>query len=189
MQKQAAAIQVQPNPDSTGKHEDRGIAGLMGLLGVLLQKYPKRKAEIGSKLIPHLLQQCLLQVAKGPGIPDDGSKVERRSPACRAAGLRLLPVLMRDCLANLQLVLDYIAQFSRSASWRTNKASDWAIARADDEKSATGYVGLKNLGCICYMISLFQQLFMIPSLRDDILAVEDPNHENQEPGENMLYQF
>lgn len=56
MQKQAAAIQVQPSPDSTGKHEDRGIVGLMGLLGVLLQKYPKRKAEIGSKLIPHLLQ-------------------------------------------------------------------------------------------------------------------------------------
>lgn len=30
---------------------------------------------------------------------------------------------------------------------------------------------------------------MIPSVRDDILAVEDPNHGNQEPAENMFYQL
>lgn len=125
-----------------------------------------------------------------PGaVGQSSSQNERRGQASRVPGLRLLPILMRDCLANLKVVLDHIAKFSRSASWRTNKASDWEIARADDEKSSTGYVGLKNLGCICYMISLFQQLFMIPSLREDILAVEDPNHDNQGPSENMLYQF
>jgi len=30
---------------------------------------------------------------------------------------------------------------------------------------------------------------MIPSFRDDLLAVEDPNHENQQTDENMFYQF
>jgi len=30
---------------------------------------------------------------------------------------------------------------------------------------------------------------MVPSLREDILAVEDPNHDNQEPDENMYYQL
>ena len=67
--------------------------------------------------------------------------------------------------------------------------SDWQITHFDDEKSSTGYVGLKNLGCICYMLSQFQQFFMIPSFRDDLLAVEDPNHENQQTDENMFYQF
>jgi len=36
------------------------------------------------------------------------------------------------------------------------------------------------------MISLFQQLFMVPSFRDDLLAVDDPNHDDQPPDENMF---
>ena len=79
MQRQAADVQAQQSPETPGRQEDRGVAGTLSLLGVLLQKYPKRKAEIGSKLIPHLLQQCLLQLPKGPGAPDDANKVERRS--------------------------------------------------------------------------------------------------------------
>lgn len=98
-------------------------------------------------------------------------------------------MLSRDCLQNLRVVLDYIKEFSGRASWRTNKASDWAITHLDDEKSSAGYVGVKNLGCICYMISLFQQLFMVPGFQTDLLAVEDPNHDGQEQDENMFYQF
>ena len=149
-------LQGAERTEAAAKHEDRCFVGMVTLLGVLLQKYPQRKAEIGCKLVPHLLQQCLFQVPQGAGSVQVASKAARRSQACRAAGLRLLPVLTRDCLSNLQLVLDYIGDFSRRASWRTNKLSDWAITHLDDEKSSTGYVGLKNLGCICYMISLFQ---------------------------------
>ena len=52
-------------------------------------------------------------------------------------------------------------------------------------RSATGYVGLKNFSCTCYMNSLIQQLFMIPNLRKGILSTEvtDPV-----PDENILYQ-
>jgi ubiquitin carboxyl-terminal hydrolase 9/24 len=57
----------------------------------------------------------------------------------------------------------------------------------ESEKSSTGYVGLKNLGCICYMNSLFQQIFMINSLRNDILSVRDNSNDSKE--ENMLYQL
>jgi len=60
-------------------------------------------------------------------------------------------------------------------SWRTNKDLDWNISLMDSEKSSTGYVGIKNLGCICYMNSLFQQLFMISNLRNDILSVPTLN--------------
>ena len=38
-----------------------------------------------------------------------------------------------------------------------------------DVKSATGYAGLVNLGCICYMNASNQQLFMIPELRRGLL--------------------
>ena len=79
-----------------------------------------------------------------------------KSMTTRKSALRLLSVLSRDCLDNLNAILLYIKDFGKQASWRTNKTSDWSIAHQDDEKSSTGYVGLKNLGCICYMISFFQ---------------------------------
>ena len=44
-----------------------------------------------------------------------------------------------------------------------------------------GHVGLKNLGCICYMNSMLQQFFMVPSFRRALLQVEDgtaPNTKN-----------
>jgi ubiquitin carboxyl-terminal hydrolase 9/24 len=45
-------------------------------------------------------------------------------------------------------------KFNQKPSWRTNKESDWNIRLYEDEKSITGHVGIKNLGCICYMNSL-----------------------------------
>lgn len=47
-------------------------------------------------------------------------------------------------------------QFQQNATWRTKKENDWNVKLFDDEKSTTGYVGIKNLGCICYMNSLNQ---------------------------------
>lgn len=35
-----------------------------------------------------------------------------------------------------------------------------------------GFVGLKNAGATCYMNSVIQQLYMIPSIRNSILAIE-----------------
>ncbi|KAL3243878.1 hypothetical protein MRX96_047335 [Rhipicephalus microplus] len=44
-----------------------------------------------------------------------------------------------------------------------------------------GFVGLKNAGATCYMNSVLQQLYMIESIREGILAVEgattDPNED------------
>ena len=56
----------------------------------------------------------------------------------------------------------------------------------DEDKSSTGYVGIKNLGCICYIISLFQQLYMNHGFRDSLLSIEDPNHDKNEPDDNMF---
>ena len=41
-------------------------------------------------------------------------------------------------------------------------------------RAASGYVGLRNFGCTCYMNSLIQQLFMIPEFRAGILKAELP---------------
>ncbi len=42
-----------------------------------------------------------------------------------------------------------------------------------NQRSSTGYAGLKNLGNICYMNSMIQQLFMNRSFRHLLLRIDD----------------
>ena len=73
--------------------------------------------------------------------------------------------------------------------WRTPRGIDWAITTVNkQEKSSTGFVGLKNIACICYMNSIMQNLFMIPAFKKAMIEVEDrqigvPN------SENVIYQI
>lgn len=165
--------------------EDYLLSGNMDLLRVLLQKFPQSKASVGDILTHHLIHNCLFESSQG------GTISRNRPPKCKSTNsrtnaLHLLGVLCRDCPRNLDLVLRYLHEFNHNPSWRTNKDQDWNISMMDSEKSSTGYVGLKNLGCICYMNSLFQQLFMIGSLRTDLLSVHD---QSADKDESMLYQL
>jgi ubiquitin carboxyl-terminal hydrolase 9/24 len=57
-------------------------------------------------------------------------------------------------------------------------------------KQASGYVGLKNFGCTCYMNSLLQQLFMTPALKREFLAVTFPaDYDQEQLDDNLLYQL
>jgi len=61
----------------------------------------------------------------------------------RQTALQLVAVLSRDCLENLTVVLDYMKALQGSATWRTKKETDWEVKLYNDEKSATGRVGIK----------------------------------------------
>jgi ubiquitin carboxyl-terminal hydrolase 9/24 len=167
----AAGIFAREGQETDTKKKDEILIGMLGVLQGLLQKYPSKKKEIGAKLVPHLLKDCLFQIPSNTGTTAGVTKSKCKTRGSRQAALKLLAVLSRDSLDNLSVVIEYIKEFGGRASWRTNKSSDWAITHLDDEKSSAGYVGLKNLGCICYMISLFQQLYMVPGFRQDILTI------------------
>jgi ubiquitin carboxyl-terminal hydrolase 9/24 len=162
----------------------------MTVLRCLLQKFPHLKKRVGQKLIEPLVKDFLFQIPQGA---DQGGKA-MNFPKCknsrsRVVAMNLLAVLTRDCLENLNYVLDFMKDYNQNASWRTKKDSDWNIMPSEDEKSSSGYLGIKNLGCICYMISLFQQLFSIETFRNSILEIEDPNNGNEKAEDNMFYQF
>ena len=56
-------------------------------------------------------------------------------------------------------------------------------------KSKTGYVGLLNPGCICYMNSILQQFYMIPQLRQGIFNFQVEIEENEDIQKNLMYQL
>jgi len=43
----------------------------------------------------------------------------------------------------------------------------------DNQRSSTGYVGLKNLANICYINSMMQQLYMNKNFRYLVLRIKD----------------
>jgi ubiquitin carboxyl-terminal hydrolase 34 len=49
---------------------------------------------------------------------------------------------------------------------------DWKYAPSGLTKSEK-YVGIRNLGCICYMNSMLQQLYHVPAFRYQLLRADD----------------
>jgi len=49
----------------------------------------------------------------------------------------------------------------------------WNYQPPSQSVSQQKYVGLRNLGCICYMNSMNQQFFNIPAFRYSLLSVDD----------------
>ena len=62
---------------------------------------------------------------------------------------------------------------------------------------AFGHVGLKNNGCICYLNSILQQMYMVPSFRYAIMSVDDKKDKNNQMSlffnnhfdDNLLHQL
>ena len=63
--------------------------------------------------------------------------------------------------------------------------------RSESSKGRSeGYVGLKNLGCICYMNSIMQQIYMVPTFRYAILQSDDHKEiETNTFDDNLLHQL
>lgn len=59
--------------------------------------------------------------------------------------------------------------------------TEWDYLPPVGPRPPRGFVGLKNAGATCYMNSVIQQLYMVPSIRSGILAAEgavtDPNED------------
>ena len=114
----------------------------------------------------------------------------------RTQGYRLLYDLMqklkpKEMAEFLEFYLwPMIKDLSRPSKWKhepsTKKRSDMA---------SYNFAGIKNYGCICYMISMIQQFYMIPQLRYSIFKAVDntppdvKEYNGRTIDDNMLRQF
>lgn len=84
-------------------------------------------------------------------------------------------------------MLPLMSHVQRAESWNYTPPS--ASGRSQE------FVGLRNLGCICYMNSMLQQFFAIPTFRYNLLCVDDnkPDDIQEYKGnpvdDNMLHQL
>ncbi|EHB14576.1 Putative ubiquitin carboxyl-terminal hydrolase FAF-X [Heterocephalus glaber] len=90
------------------------------------------------------------------------------------AGFELLVALAVGCVRNLKQIVDSLTEmyYIGTAITTCEALTEWEYLPPVGPHPPKGFVGLKNAGATCYMNSVIQQLYMIPSIRNGILAIE-----------------
>lgn len=140
-------ITGKPFYERSHNEKDCALIGIFNLISSLLKRLPERTFEIGQTkgLLNELLGPCLFETPRKSIKADVYPKC--KSYQSRCAAFNLIFILASECNQNLRVIMNYLLPLHLKAEWRTKSISDWNIIPKINEKSETGYVGLKNLGC------------------------------------------
>ena len=135
--------------------------------------------------------QTMLEFIQGKRQKKSKKKVESKSrEAAYALILSLVgksPVIMANFLR--QQVQPLLDKIQKPKIWNYQPPVNSQSQRSQK------HVGLRNLGCICYMNSMMQQFYMVPAFRYNILCADDkaaPNwvdYKNEQIDDNLLHQI
>ncbi|KAM9486437.1 ubiquitin carboxyl-terminal hydrolase 9X isoform 7-T7 [Clarias gariepinus] len=130
----------------------------------------------GANLIKELIDDFIfpasnvyLQYMKSGEFPPEQAIPVCSSPATITAGFELLVALAVGCVRNLRQIVDTLTDMYYSGC---EALTEWEYLPPVGPRPTKGFVGLKNAGATCYMNSVIQQLYMIPPIRNGILAIE-----------------
>lgn len=170
--------------ESTSEEYNHILSGCFNLLTILVEDYAKRlPEEVLLELFKYILEECLFKFRSESG----GSKC--KSEHTRNSAFKLIATMLIRLPHCIPIFYIMGLTVLKTGYWRTRRSTDWNITNKVSEKSQTGYVGIENPGCICYMTSFFQQMYMIPSLRQAIFEAEDPRYSPATEHNNLLYQL
>ncbi|XP_022918953.1 ubiquitin carboxyl-terminal hydrolase 9X [Onthophagus taurus] len=173
-----------------GQH-DGLLEGHLGLAKELLSFMTnEQKCELGSaesgSLIKELLEDFLfpasklmLQLVKTGMLGEDPATPICDTPQTQAAAFELLTTLCQYCVPNCRQLVSMLSNMFYSDPETT--VIEWDYLPIIGPRPMQGFVGLKNAGATCYMNSVLQQLYMVQSIREGLLACEgaatDPNED------------
>ncbi|XP_062862625.1 probable ubiquitin carboxyl-terminal hydrolase FAF-X isoform X2 [Trichomycterus rosablanca] len=130
----------------------------------------------GANLIKELIDDFLfpasnvyLQYMKSGEFPPEQAIPVCSTPATITACFELLVALAVGCVRNLRQIVDTLTDMYYSGC---EALTEWEYLPPVGPRPNKGFVGLKNAGATCYMNSVIQQLYMIPPIRNGILAIE-----------------
>lgn len=155
---------------------------LCGVLSVIANAWTS-KIPVERSHMELFLIKCLFEI---PESLDRNTLVPPicKHPDTRRSTFEVILELCKNSETFTEMVIKELEKFHEEPDWRGPRRAEWSISAVSKEKSQAGLVGIKNLGCTCYMNSLLQQLFMLKSFRDGILASSTEAFD-----ENLLYQL
>ncbi|XP_054553726.1 probable ubiquitin carboxyl-terminal hydrolase FAF-X [Talpa occidentalis] len=180
---------IKDNVKNTGETgiEEPMLEGHLGLTKELLafqttqKKYHIGCEKGGANLIKELIDEFIFPASKvylhcvrNGEMPAEQAIPVCSSPATINAGFELLVALAVGCVMNLKQIVDCLTEmyYIGTAITTCEALTEWEYLPPVGPRPPKGFVGLKNAGATCYMNSVIQQLYMIPSIRNSILAIE-----------------
>lgn len=145
------------------------------------------------KLVLSLLKECLFKVSLET-IEYDHLKCKTK--ASREAALNLLSCLAKnDIKMVIFIFIKGLSALAEHIPVLPSTSRSYSMLLEFEKKSNLGFLGIKNLGCICYMISMLQQFFCTDTftrgilMADDYVEVKMTEVKNKQVDDNVFHQF
>ena len=180
---------------------DKLLIGIIDTIRKLLEYNNQYKEEMAIKegLLHELFNNCLFPSLSTPSESSQTDSQETaitdsqkcKSKDSRTAAYKLLATL---CRGNSGIHIYMVKECLEPLCLFIKPHVGWAYIPSSESRSKLGYAGIENLGCICYMISMIQQFFMIPTFRYALLGALDKNNntilkKEGEVDDNVLHQM
>ena len=138
--------------------------------------YEKNKQLIDYIFDTIIMSKCNEKILTPENINNENNSVVITSSFCikEASNLFIL-LLFKENHKNepYNYYIQKLTSFHNLCFWKGNNLSDWKLYYKESQKS-TPFVGLKNLGCTCYINSLIQTFYHLPLLRESLLKCDCP---------------
>ncbi|KAK3259359.1 Ubiquitin carboxyl-terminal hydrolase 24 [Cymbomonas tetramitiformis] len=178
------------------EESDHRLTGRLTLIVTLLQALdgrgtsPPQTAGLVELLVHDMLFPEAAVVARERPIQvvdRAGVHARCRTKSSRCAAFDLLIELANQSVTNLQLLAELLMRLHYS---ERPEMCEWEHLPAYTPRPPGGFVGLRNAGATCYMNSVFQQIFMQPTIRGRMLAAPPPPDVEDAPrSESVFYQL
>jgi ubiquitin carboxyl-terminal hydrolase 34 len=185
--------------------DDHYVIGLLKMIACILKHEPALTQSLLSEgVVQFLLQECLFSFDVKPFEGDVNKSVNLAEfkkqfqskcmqSSSREAAYRLLVTICEFDDKSLERILgEYWVQLVE----KVGDPKETGVVKPPEHRSSyEKFIGMKNLGAICYMISMLQQFFHVKAFRYSLLAAKDAMPVDLQPFEgrqvddNVLHQL